>query len=169
MLTIKRVPTVVSNYQENAPLEDHKSVTLGCDRNFLGSCWLPGQWEDRMRRGLFKHDVTSCETKVIPGKYGFIAQLNKGSHIKKPPTEFRIDKIIQPFDDSKFNFTKVGQEEVLFRFEPGTGNKSYYCASTSASTQESSPIVVTINHMAPLSDDELLDFEMACTSNFHQA
>ncbi|XP_073029628.1 GDP-L-galactose phosphorylase 1-like isoform X2 [Primulina eburnea] len=145
MLTIKRVPTVVSNYQENAPLEDHKSVTLGCDRNFLGSCWLPGQWEDRMRRGLFKHDVTSCETKVIPGKYGFIAQLNKGSHIKKPPTEFRIDKIIQPFDDSKFNFTKVGQEEVLFRFEPGTGNKSYYCASTSASTQESSPIVVTIN------------------------
>ncbi|XP_073155038.1 GDP-L-galactose phosphorylase 1-like isoform X2 [Henckelia pumila] len=98
-----------------------------------------------MGRGLFRYDVTSCETKVIPGKYGFIAQLNEGRHLKKRPTEFRIDKVIQPFDESKFNFTKVGQEEVLFRFEPGTGNKSYYCANASASSVESSPTVVTIN------------------------
>lgn len=185
MLTIKRVPTAVSNYQENAPLEDHEIVKLGCGGNCLRSCCLPvsklpvykfknaehaiveedkcefcdgglpqmsflnnlllGQWEDRMSRGLFRYDVTSCETKVIPGKYGFIAQLNEGRHLKKRPTEFRIDKVIQPFDDSKFNFTKVGQEEVLFRFEPGTGNKSYHSASASASTRESSCTVVTIN------------------------
>ncbi|XP_075473673.1 GDP-L-galactose phosphorylase 2-like [Primulina tabacum] len=185
MLTIKRVPTLVSNYQENALLEENKSVTLGCGRNCVGRCCLPvsklplykfksdehaiveedncefcdggvpqmsflnnlllGQWEDRMSRGLFRYDVTSCESKVIPGKYGFIAQLNEGRHLRKRPTEFCIDKVIQPFDESKFNFTKVGQEEVLFRFEPSNGNKSYYCDSASASSKESSPTVVTIN------------------------
>ena len=55
---------------------------------------------------------------MIPGEYGFIAQLNEGRHLKKRPTEFRVDKVLQPFDGSKFNFTKVGQEEVLFQFEP---------------------------------------------------
>ncbi|KAF3782972.1 GDP-L-galactose phosphorylase 2 [Nymphaea thermarum] len=148
MLTIKRVPTVVSNYQEDS--ED----VAGCGRKCLGKCCLPvsklplyafkprenntagnknertisdtefsfnplllGQWEERMSRGLFRYDVTACETKVIPGQYGFIAQLNEGRHLKKRPTEFRVDKVLQPFDANKFNFTKVGQEEVLFRFE----------------------------------------------------
>ena len=38
MLTIKRVATVVSNYQE----DDSDKGTLGCGRNCLGSCCLPG-------------------------------------------------------------------------------------------------------------------------------
>lgn len=41
-LTIKRVATVVSNYQENASAEDLKSLTKGCGRNCLGNCCLPG-------------------------------------------------------------------------------------------------------------------------------
>ncbi|KAJ6347931.1 hypothetical protein OIU76_004427 [Salix suchowensis] len=68
-----------------------------------------------MSRGLFRHDVTACDTKIIPGRYGFIAQLNKGHHLKKRPTEFRVDKVLQDFDETEFNFTKAGQEEVLFR------------------------------------------------------
>ncbi|XVF71447.1 hypothetical protein PTKIN_Ptkin12aG0038200 [Pterospermum kingtungense] len=99
---------------------------------------LLGQWEDRMRRGLFRYDVTNCKTKIIPGKYGFIAQLNEGRHLKKRPTEFRIDQVLQPFDDSKFNFTKVGQEEVLFRFEKGNDCNSHFQAYCS-------PSVVAIN------------------------
>lgn len=38
MLTIKRVPTVVSNYREDAPAE-----AAGCGRNCLGKCCLPGE------------------------------------------------------------------------------------------------------------------------------
>ncbi|KAL4180898.1 hypothetical protein AMTRI_Chr12g234660 [Amborella trichopoda] len=173
MLTIKRVPTVVSNYQEE--LEN-----LGCGRNCLGNCCLPvsklplyafnkkrglaggkdekesesepeksfldtlllGQWEDRMSRGLFRYDVTACETKVIPGNYGFIAQLNEGRHLKKRPTEFRVDKVLQPFDDKKFNFTKVGQEEVLFRFEESNHDETFFFEKAAAS---SCPSVVAIN------------------------
>ncbi|KAL6573126.1 Phosphate metabolism transcription protein [Orobanche hederae] len=185
MLTIKRVPTVVSNYQENASSDDLKAKAEGCGRNCLRKCCLPvsklplyafnngehervegdihgscngqcspvsflnnlllGQWEDRRSRGLFRYDVTSCETKVISGKYSFIAQLNEGRHLKKRPTEFRIDKVLQPFDENKFNFTKVGQEEVLFRFEPSKYSKAHYFSSSPVDPEEGSPSVVAIN------------------------
>lgn len=174
MLTIKRVPTVVSNYQEES------GEPIGCGRKCLGKCCLLvsklplfetksyagslrnatpsadepssdfflnnlllGQWEDRMSRGLFRYDVTACETKVIPGEYGFIAQLNEGRHLKKRPTEFRVDRVLQPFDNKKFNFTKVGQEEVLFRFEAGDGDRNLFFENADIRTE--SPSVVAIN------------------------
>ncbi|KAL8215720.1 hypothetical protein R6Q57_022557 [Mikania cordata] len=175
MLRIKRVPTVVSNYQKEEA-EDGGS-TGGCGRNCMRDCCLPGaklplyafrktntiesgdkkdlpfafldslllgEWEDRMERGLFRYDVTACSTKVIPGDYGFIAQLNEGRHLKKRPTEFQVDKVLQPFDGNKFNFTKVGQEEILFQFEASKDGevKFYPIAPIDA---ESSPSVVAIN------------------------
>ncbi|XP_078434027.1 GDP-L-galactose phosphorylase 1-like isoform X2 [Wolffia australiana] len=172
MLTIKRVPTVVSNFQET-------SETAGCGRNCLvstlplytftnagkeqenvkGKCpsvpdedspidflntLVLGQWEDRQSKGLFRYDVTACESKVIEGEQGFIAQLNEGRHLKKRPTEFRVDQVLQPFDPKKFNFTKIGQEEVLFRFEESSNGTSRYFdgALVGASTKSN---VVTIN------------------------
>ncbi|VFQ72444.1 unnamed protein product [Cuscuta campestris] len=109
---------------------------------FLDSLLL-GEWEDRMQRGLFRYDVTACETKVIPGGSGFIAQLNEGRHLKKRPTEFQVDQVLQPFDGNKFNFTKVGQEELLFQFEASNdGTQFFPDASIDA---ESSPNVVAIN------------------------
>lgn len=95
-----------------------------------------------MSRGLFRYDVTVCETKVIPGKQGFIAQLNEGRHLKKRPTEFRVDQVLQPFDPNKFNFTKVGQEEVLFRFEESPDGKAHYFDNAPVATP---PNVVAIN------------------------
>ncbi|KAJ3671623.1 hypothetical protein LUZ60_007702 [Juncus effusus] len=165
MLTIKRVPTVVSNYQEEAAVEK-----AGCGRNCLGKCCLTvsklplyaissspnspnsefflntlllGQWEDRLSRGLFRYDVTQCETKVIPGEQGFVAQLNEGRHLKKRPTEFRVDRVLQPFDPAKFNFTKVGQEEVLFQLEQSSDD-SYYLDRACVDANRA-PNVVAIN------------------------
>lgn len=110
---------------------------------FLDSLVL-GEWEDRMQRGLFRYDVTACETKVIPGEYGFIAQLNEGRHLKKRPTEFRVDKVLQPFDGNKFNFTKVGQEEVLFQFEASEDGEVQFFPNAPIDV-ENSPSVVAIN------------------------
>ncbi|KAM3311763.1 hypothetical protein ACQJBY_032026 [Aegilops geniculata] len=137
-LTIKRVPTVLSNYQEEGG--------GGCGRNCLGDCCLPAsklplyafkadpkkpaqddelptefflnslllaQWEDRVARGLFRYDVTACETK--------------------------------PFDSAKFNFTKVGQEEVLFRFVNGGGDSSYFLENAPSTEGDHAPSVVAIN------------------------
>ncbi|GMP65264.1 hypothetical protein CsSME_00026138 [Camellia sinensis var. sinensis] len=97
-----------------------------------------------MQKGLFRYDVTACETKVIPGGYGFIAQLNEGRHLKKRPTEFQVDKVLQPFDGNKFNFTKVGQEEVLFQFEASEDNDVQFFPNAPIDV-ENSPSVVAIN------------------------
>lgn len=81
---------------------------------------------------------------MIPGKYGFIAQLNEGRHLKKRPTEFRVDKVLQPFDENKFNFTKVGQEEVLFQFEASEDENVHFTPNAPIDV-ENSPSVVAIN------------------------
>ncbi|KAJ4725150.1 GDP-L-galactose phosphorylase 1-like protein [Melia azedarach] len=182
MLRIKRVPTVVSNYQKEEG-EEAARRGGGCGRNCLNKCCIQGaklplyaykrvnkvetekgvpghenrkppvafldslllgEWEDRMQRGLFRYDVTACETKVIPGEYGFIAQLNEGRHLKKRPTEFRVDKVLQPFDGNKFNFTKVGQEEVLFQFEASEDGEVQFFPNAPVDV-ENSPSVVAIN------------------------
>ncbi|KAF7141371.1 hypothetical protein RHSIM_Rhsim06G0222100 [Rhododendron simsii] len=169
MLRIKRVPTVVSNYQKE---EAEEGGGGGCGRNCLQKCCIPGaklplyafkrlnkisggkdllnpedkeppvafldslllgEWEDRVQKGLFRYDVTACETK-----------LNEGRHLKKRPTEFRVDKVLQPFDGSKFNFTKVGQEEVLFQFEASEDNEIQFFPNAPIDV-ENSPSVVAIN------------------------
>lgn len=182
MLRIKRVPTIVSNFQKEEVDEGGARHGGGCGRNCLNTCCihgaklplyafekvnklackkghhhentdppvpfldslLLGEWEDRMQRGLFRYDVTACETKVIPGDYGFIAQLNEGRHLKKRPTEFRVDKVLQPFDTAKFNFTKVGQEELLFQFEASEDNEVQFFPDAPIDV-ENSPSVVAIN------------------------
>ncbi|XP_057529565.1 GDP-L-galactose phosphorylase 2 [Amaranthus tricolor] len=182
MLRIKRVPTIVSNYQKEDSDGSSRSVG-GCGRNCLKECCIQGakfplyafkrinkieteqaltvdearkspvafldslllgEWEDRVERGLFRYDVTACETKVIPGDHGFVAQLNEGRHLKKRPTEFRVDKVLQPFDGNKFNFTKVGQEEVLFQFEASEDGEAYFTPSAPIDV-ENSPSFVAIN------------------------
>ncbi|EEF32020.1 GDP-L-galactose phosphorylase 2 [Ricinus communis] len=182
MLSIKRVPTVVSNFQKDEA-EDGGKKSGGCGRNCLQKCCIQGaklplyafkrvdkivsekeviehenteppvafldslllgEWEERVQRGLFRYDVTACETKVIPGQYGFIAQLNEGRHLKKRPTEFRVDKVLQPFDGNKFNFTKVGQEEVLFQFEASEDGDIQFFPSAPIDLKNS-PSVVAIN------------------------
>mmetsp|Transcript_7457 Transcript_7457/g.45832 ORF Transcript_7457/g.45832 Transcript_7457/m.45832 type:complete len:435 (-) Transcript_7457:1991-3295(-) len=78
---------------------------------------LLAKWEAAAEDELFRYDVTACPTKCLQGKYGFIAQLNEGRATKKRATEFRVDKVCQDFDESKFNFKKVSQKEVIFVFE----------------------------------------------------
>lgn len=85
---------------------------------------------------------------MIPGEYGFVAQLNEGRHLKKRPTEFRVDKVLQPFDESKFNFTKVGQEEVLFQFEASDDGQIQFFPNAPVDV-DNSPSFVAINVWIP--------------------
>lgn len=147
VLSVSKLPLYSFGDSEYGYVNEENNGSFGgeCSQmSFLNNLLL-GQWEDCMSRGLFRYDVTSCETKVIPGKYGFIAQLNEGRHLKKRPTEFRVDKVLQPFDEKKFNFTKVGQEEVLFRFEASNDKKAHYSPASAVNAVENSPSVVAIN------------------------
>ncbi|URE12248.1 GDP-L-galactose phosphorylase [Musa troglodytarum] len=102
------------------------------------------EWDDRKVRGLFHHDVNAYETKILSGDYGFILQLIEGRDLKKRPTEFRIDRVLQPFDGKKFNFTKIAQAEMLFRFEESENDESGFFENTPIAASES-PNVIAIN------------------------
>ena len=104
---------------------------------------------------------------MIPGPYGFVAQLNEGRHLKKRPTEFRVDKVLQPFDGNKFNFTEVGQEEVLFQFEASRDGEVQFFPNAPIEV-ESSPSVVAINVICTLQllvIDEIYPFLAVITTN----
>ncbi|KAF3535639.1 hypothetical protein F2Q69_00019542 [Brassica cretica] len=141
LLKIKRVPTLVSNHQKDETAEEEEGEGEGCGRNILSKCCINGErlplytckpaeenvmflesvllGEIGFKEDYFVTMLQPVKPKVIPGKYGFIAQLNEGRHLKKRPTEFRVDQVLQPFDANKFNFTKVSPEELLFQFEAG--------------------------------------------------
>lgn len=73
-------------------LPDHIAPTDCVDKGPLDALML-GLWDMCNEDGLFRYDVTACSTKVLPGQYGFIAQLNEGRATKKRPTEFRVDQV----------------------------------------------------------------------------
>ncbi|XP_020097949.1 GDP-L-galactose phosphorylase 1-like isoform X2 [Ananas comosus] len=112
------------------------------------------EWDDRKVRGLFHHDIAACETKVLPGKHNFIIVLIEGRDLKKRPTEFRIDEVLQPFDGDKFNFTKIGQEELIFRFEESSNGKAGYFQSAPIMSS-SSPNIIAIN-VSPIAHGHVL-------------
>lgn len=55
-----------------------------------------------------------------------------------------MDKVLQPFDGNKFNFTKVGQEEVLFQFEASEDCDVQFFPSAPLDV-DNSPSVIAIN------------------------
>eukprot|EP00210_Caulerpa_lentillifera_P001776 g1706.t1 len=101
-------------------------------------------WENCASNGLFRYDVTACSTKTLPGVYGFVAQLNEGRATKKRATEFRIDQVVQPFDEEKFHFGKAFMQEVLFQFDITKASISQSTISEEACTGRS-PNLIMIN------------------------
>ncbi|XP_044977883.1 GDP-L-galactose phosphorylase 1-like isoform X1 [Hordeum vulgare subsp. vulgare] len=102
------------------------------------------EWDDRKARGLFHHDITTCETKVLPGEHNFVATLIEGRDQKKRPTEFGMNQVLQPFHSEKFNFTKVKPQEVIFRFQE-TENDSAQYFDGAPPTVSASPSSILIN------------------------
>eukprot|EP00201_Polytomella_parva_P005858 CAMPEP_0175084736 /NCGR_PEP_ID=MMETSP0052_2-20121109/28240_1 /TAXON_ID=51329 ORGANISM="Polytomella parva, Strain SAG 63-3" /NCGR_SAMPLE_ID=MMETSP0052_2 /ASSEMBLY_ACC=CAM_ASM_000194 /LENGTH=754 /DNA_ID=CAMNT_0016356603 /DNA_START=159 /DNA_END=2421 /DNA_ORIENTATION=- len=70
-------------------------------------------------QGLLRYDVSRCQSRMVPGGLGLIAQLNEGRANLKRPTDSVVDRVLQDFDPSKFNFEKAGANEVFFGFQEG--------------------------------------------------
>lgn len=144
------VPDVDDMYRGSS---DDDAVTLSSDSGSTANQVVPqrsvldtlmlAEWEERAEQGLFRYDVTACPTRILSGPYGFVAQLNEGRASKKRPTEFCVDEVNQPFDDSKFNFCKAMQKEVLFQFAPCSKGRS--ATFTPSASVPESPNLVFIN------------------------
>lgn len=74
---------------------------------------LQSKWNEAMANGHFWYKLEKLETRILPGKYGFVAQLNtKRAQERRKPQH--INSICMPFDGSIFNFTKLKEGEMLF-------------------------------------------------------
>jgi GDP-L-galactose phosphorylase len=93
---------------------------------------------------LFHHDISSCETKVLPGEHNFVATLIEGRDQKKRPTQFGMNQVLQPFDSVKFNFTKVSPEEVIFTFKESQNDSVKYFDNVPHAVA-ASPTAILIN------------------------
>ncbi|PWA69164.1 hypothetical protein CTI12_AA300890 [Artemisia annua] len=91
-------------------------------------------------------DKSAAADLVIPCEQGFVAQLNEGPHLTKRPKEFEVDKVQQPFDENKFNFTKVGQDQVLFQFEASEDAECDVAANTKA--HEAVQVLKAVTHFS---------------------
>ncbi|XP_054476635.1 GDP-D-glucose phosphorylase 1 isoform X2 [Anoplopoma fimbria] len=69
-------------------------------------------WTDRMNRGLFRYHLGDLQTRILPGPYGYVAQLNieRGIERRKPQ---EILSIQQDFNGKQFNFNKINPEEII--------------------------------------------------------
>jgi GDP-L-galactose phosphorylase len=84
--------------------------------------------------------------QILQGELGIITTLVEGRDQKKRPTEFKIDQVLQPFNEEKFNFTKVAQDEVIFLFEQdkicGTGY--FECGPTTDGSCSASAVLINV-------------------------
>ncbi|GAB1609743.1 GDP-D-glucose phosphorylase 1-like isoform X1 [Argonauta hians] len=69
------------------------------------------KWNEAMQKGFFKYEL-NLKTRILPGKRGYIAQLNplRFSERRKPQ---HIQSVNQGFDPTTFNFNKIEEREVL--------------------------------------------------------
>ncbi|KAH8028284.1 hypothetical protein HPB51_014940 [Rhipicephalus microplus] len=74
---------------------------------------LQSKWDEAMTSGHFWYKLDKLDTRILPGKYGFVAQLNmKRANERRKPQH--VTSVCMPFDGSIFNFTKLKEGEVSF-------------------------------------------------------
>lgn len=77
---------------------------------------LPRKWMAAKVAGAFIYSVDNVETKILPGKYGIVSQINVNRKLMRRKPENVVD-IQQPFNPDKFNFTKIQNKEILMNLQ----------------------------------------------------
>ncbi|KAG9439145.1 hypothetical protein H6P81_019310 [Aristolochia fimbriata] len=81
------------------------------EQSLLDTLFL-AQWEDRAWKGLIRYDVTTCETKVIQGRIGFVGQFNE---LCRPNCLENIDNVSELREELLFcviNGEKINAELI---------------------------------------------------------
>ncbi|CAH2274192.1 GDP-D-glucose phosphorylase 1 [Pelobates cultripes] len=83
---------------------------------------LRSKWVEKMKQGFFRYPLWSLETRILPGKISYVAQLNikRGMERRKPQD---IQSIQEKFKASQFNFNKINPNEVLFQMVRTRGSE----------------------------------------------
>ncbi|CAL7948722.1 unnamed protein product [Xylocopa violacea] len=73
---------------------------------------LRDKWMEAQKNGVFRYILNIQDSKILNGKYQFLAQLNPDRGCKRRFPE-RITSMKQPFDDEHFNFIKLLPQELI--------------------------------------------------------
>ncbi|XP_056138398.1 GDP-D-glucose phosphorylase 1 [Lampris incognitus] len=107
---------------------------------------LKAGWTDRMSRGLFRYHLGDLQTRILPGRRCYVAQLNiqRGLQRRKPQ---EILSIRQQFNATQFNFNKINPREVIFEMAKRPG----HCAASAENERSCEPcrMLVLVN-VSPL-------------------
>ncbi|XP_066980394.1 GDP-D-glucose phosphorylase 1-like isoform X1 [Macrobrachium rosenbergii] len=77
---------------------------------------LTTKWEEASDAGVFNYKTDDVQTKIVPGKYNIVTQLNSNRlKLRRRPEDFR--KILEPCNPERFNFTKIKPQEVLVEMQ----------------------------------------------------
>jgi GDP-L-galactose phosphorylase len=135
-----------SDTESASPDSDNSANdSAGSSEPSLFDTTLLSEWDARQEQGLFRYKVAACESKVVEGRYGFVAQLNEGRAQNKRPTEFSVDKVMQSFDERKFNFKKASQDEVIFQFGTNCSDGTSFAPHAAVTTSESHMVLINVS------------------------
>ncbi|XP_076299410.1 GDP-D-glucose phosphorylase 1 [Lasioglossum baleicum] len=96
------------------PIKTENSSTQSAQKKeeFDFDSVLKEKWKEAQNKGTFRYILNIENTKLLSGKYQFLAQLNVDRGYNRRCPE-HITSMTQPFDVKRFNFTKISSEEEI--------------------------------------------------------
>ncbi|KAI4503534.1 hypothetical protein M0802_000937 [Mischocyttarus mexicanus] len=77
---------------------------------------LKQAWEKAQHDKMFRYELNINNWKIIEGPYKLLAQLNPDRGFKRRKPE-HFTTMLMPFDLTKFNFTKLQKNEIMFQIK----------------------------------------------------
>ncbi|XP_076653350.1 GDP-D-glucose phosphorylase 1 [Halictus rubicundus] len=95
-------------------IETKNSGTQSAQQNkeFNFDSILKEKWKEAQNKGTFRYILNIKNSKLLSGKYQFLAQLNvdRGYNRRSPE---HITSMTQSFDEKRFNFMQISSEEKI--------------------------------------------------------
>ncbi|GIY01252.1 hypothetical protein CDAR_213131 [Caerostris darwini] len=114
-----------------------------CSKTGSNSMILKTEWKNKMANACFRYELGDLRTKILPGNFNFIVQLNVKRAIERRKPQL-ISDIVMPFDNEKFHFGKVKEKEIIFIIQP-----QHWFESKPENTKEDFKHILLIN-VSPL-------------------
>ncbi|XP_046970940.1 GDP-D-glucose phosphorylase 1 [Vanessa cardui] len=109
---------------------------------------LKSKWNDiHSKANVFRYKILNLQERLLNEKYLLQLNPNRQSNRRHPE---QINDICQPFDEKRFNFTKVSKEEIIFTFkENDEGDNHAVLVNISPISKYHSLLCTSINKCLP--------------------
>ncbi|KAL6444083.1 hypothetical protein ACFW04_001792 [Cataglyphis niger] len=135
MLSHKQIPTFFYDAKDF-----NIAVKLYKEQESLFDNVLQQTWKQAEEMKAFRYILNIRSSKSLKGKYKFLAQLNPDrAQYRRTPES--ITSMLQSFNSTGFNFTKLTQQEILF--DIGNGDTNDIIAINASPLEQGHCLVLT--------------------------